>query len=1066
MEAKTKLIAIIALLCAVLFLSSTAGHAAFVNFKSPIENMTVIKQIEANQQAKTSTSAVTVDAVIVLTTNDIAKTKEAVNLIRKNGGVVSIVYVPNTIVALKLPKSLEKKLASYYGAKIFRDTTNLAELKKISKIGATVLSAARSPAKYVPSTTPFKDNVFVPSDSLVMAPPLRPPGSSGYPPPASSTYTSYYMVGDVFVSVILPESNGTIDPNLENWTSAEESTVDTQIANAFIWWVNRSLDYNVSYPLTFWTYPSHYKIGTSYEPAQRTKADEGLWIQEVLTGVGAPPNSNTMARVRDYDNLLRDNSSADWAYTIFIADNAAGGSSLWNAYAYICGPYTVLKHPADLAAQGAHETGHIFCALDEYSGGYGCTSSSSCTQTSGILHVENQNCQQSGCAINQNSMMRFPSVFAPLDYYAAGQVGWRDLNTNIVTDSIDYSYNSADLDTDGDGIINYWDLDDDNDGIPDVTDSCPLEWGYAAFLGCSPPNITVDANSTSIQIGNSIRITATADNHNGLNNQITGIDIFVDSVNQTGLTCAGLGTVNANCYKDFSYVVPGTHTFYALARDMYNTSRDPPTGEKSFDVLPDTTNPTVTVSASPNPADIQQTVTITANANDNYNLAEINIVVDSVVVKTCLVSGKIAGCSHQISYPTAGNHNYYANVTDSSGNAGRDPASGDYTLTILPDTTNPTISITGPTGQVNVGQTVTINASASDNVQVSWIAVYIDGAVVKNCTISAKSGSCANSNSYSTTGTHNYYAITSDSSGNTAQTAIQSFDVADLSNPTVAVSASPNPVNIGQTITITANANDNYNLAEINIIVDSATVKTCTVSGKTASCSYQTSYSIAGTRTYHADVKDAANNQGRDPASGEKNFNVIDTTKPTVSVSASTSNVVVGQFIKFNATASDNSQVKEIRIYLDKSLSKTCTINKPSGNCIYDGFFTFDGTHNYYAIAVDDSGNSVQSATQYVNVSLDTKAPWLGASYSPWPARAGQKITISASADDNAQVKTIRIYLGSDTPTKVCTIQAQKGYCNLDWTPSSPGYFYYYADAIDYSGNFVQSIPGGGMIGA
>jgi hypothetical protein len=1053
MELKLKLITVLAILCVTLFLSSAAGHAAFVNFTSPIENMQVIKQIEASQQAKTL--PVSIDAIVVLPTKDLNKTRETVNFIRKNGGVVSIVYVPNTLVVLKLPKSLENKIVSKFGAKVFRDQTKLADLKKISKIGANILSAKLSGVKYAPSTEPFKDTVLTSSDAPTRgSAKLSPPGSSGYPPPPSSSYTSYYMIGDVFVSVVLMESNGSIDTNLENWTQAEEDTIDANIAGAFNWWVSHSVDYNVSYPLTFWTYPNHYKIGTSYEPAQRPISDHGLWVQEALNNLGVPPDSSYIVRTRSYDNILRSNNSADWAFTIFAVDNSQNLSALWSSYAYIGGPYTAVK---DNAGPTVHEMGHIFWALDQYQGGFGCTSPSSCPQTSGILHVENQNCQYS-CASNVNSIMRGMGTL--LDYYAAGQIGWRDLNTNNVTDSIDYSYNSADSDTDGDGTIDYWDTDDDNDGVIDNVDACPKSAGFPIYNGCSPPAVTVDANATVINVGDTIRISANASD----NFKVMSLELYLDSVN-TGWTCVGLGTASASCYKDLSYGSAGSHTFYATAKDDNNVTRDPPTGEKTFTVLPDSTDPTVTVSASPNPADIGQTITITANANDNFNLAEINIIVDSVVAKTCTVSGKSASCSYQTSYSTAGTHNYYANVTDSSGNFGRDPASGENNFIVLPDTINPTISITGPTGKVNIGQVISINASASDNVQVSWIAVYVDSSVAKNCTILAKSGSCVYSTSYPSAGAHNYYAVTSDSSGNTAQTAIQNFDVADMVNPTVIVSA-PASVLIGQVITITANATDDINLAEIKIVVDSATAKTCSISGKSATCSYQTSYSTAGTHAYHAEVKDAANNLGRDPSSGEKSFSVIDNISPTVSISASPSSAVVGQFIKFNATASDNSQVKEIRVYTDLGLKKTCTINKQSGNCVYEGFFTFDGMHNYYAVAIDDSGNSVQSTQQNMMISLDSTAPWLGASYSPWPTRAGQKITISAHSDDNAQVKEIKLYVNSDTPTKTCTIQAQKGDCNYEFTPSGPGFFYYYAVAIDYSGNSVQSIPGGGVIGS
>ncbi|MEM2874374.1 MAG: hypothetical protein QW063_02950, partial [Candidatus Nanoarchaeia archaeon] len=112
--------------------------------------------------------------------------------------------------------------------------------------------------------------------------------------------------------------------------------------------------------------------------------------------------------------------------------------------------------------------------------------------------------------------------------------------------------------------------------------------------------------------------------------------------------------------------------------------------------------------------------------------------------------------------------------------------------------------------------------------------------------------------------THSYYAIASDSFGNTAQTSIQSFDVADLSNPILIISANPQPVFVNEPITINVNANDNYNLAEISIVIDSTVVKSCPVSGKSATCSYEISYSSTGpAHYYYAKAKDSANNEGK-----------------------------------------------------------------------------------------------------------------------------------------------------------------------------------------------------------
>ncbi|MEM2874361.1 MAG: hypothetical protein QW063_02875, partial [Candidatus Nanoarchaeia archaeon] len=632
---KLRFLTVPVMLLAILLLCSTATHAKLI--PSLGESKT---NIFTHTHAHEANSYVPFDAIIILQSEDINKTKEVVNFIKAKGGVVSIVYIPNTLVVLKLPQNVENELISKYKVEVFRDATKLTKLSKISKIGATLLSAQLS-GKYasLPTNLSFDTNDLfiapdVPTKELKFSP-FRPPGSSGYPPPASSSYTSYYMVGDVFASVILMESNGTIDPNEENWTQEEEDAVDSYVAQAFNMLVNHATNYNISYPLTFWTYPNHLKLETSYEPAHRPAGDASLWTNEIFNQLGIP-GSGFITRGRNYANMLRTNYSTDWAFTIFVADSSAKPPS-WSAWAYLGGPFEHVIYPTTLSYIIVHETLHIFWALDEYTGSGDCRSSADCTRTSGILKVENQNCQFN-CAINQACIMR--AATPSLCVYTAGQVGWRDLNQNGITDSIEYLYNPTDSDNDSDGILDYWDIDDDNDSVPDNEDACPKSVGYPAYNGCSPPTLNVDVNSSSVQVGETIRISANAND----NFEIATLEIFVDNLKQTDLICSGIGTTDATCYKDLSYAVPGTHTFYATAKDDNNETRDPTTGEKNFEILPDSTNPLINVMGPTGQVDIGQQITIDATASDNFQLSWIAIYLDSNVVKNCTISDKNGNC--------------------------------------------------------------------------------------------------------------------------------------------------------------------------------------------------------------------------------------------------------------------------------------------------------------------------------------------------------------------------------------------------------------------------------------
>ena len=92
----------------------------------------------------------------------------------------------------------------------------------------------------------------------------------------------------------------------------------------------------------------------------------------------------------------------------------------------------------------------------------------------------------------------------------------------------------------------------------------------------------------------------------------------------------------------------------------------------------------------------------------------------------------------------------------------------------------------------------------------------------------------------------------------------------DTTPPTVSVSHTPSSPTNSTSMTVTATASDNVGVTSINIYVDASLAKTC--SSSPCSTTSQT-YSI-GTHTYYATASDAANNTGRDPASGTKSFTV------------------------------------------------------------------------------------------------------------------------------------------------------------------------------------------------
>jgi hypothetical protein len=166
----------------------------------------------------------------------------------------------------------------------------------------------------------------------------------------------------------------------------------------------------------------------------------------------------------EYIDVLRTRYCSDWGFLVFILHGRPGqafGRAL--AYAYLGGPYNVNAYsngrlgPEDLDRVIAHETGHTFYTLDEYS-----SAPITCMVKSGYLHVENANkiegepgCKSDVPCVMRGSRQEVPFHMVEPCYYTRGQVGWWDTDGDGIPDVLDRDpvIESVTADADGGGAI-------------------------------------------------------------------------------------------------------------------------------------------------------------------------------------------------------------------------------------------------------------------------------------------------------------------------------------------------------------------------------------------------------------------------------------------------------------------------------------------------------------------------------------------------------------------------------------------------------------------------------------
>jgi hypothetical protein len=239
------------------------------------------------------------------------------------------------------------------------------------------------------------------------------------------------MDGTVAVAIFLIESTGGIDPDTYTWSSADQNFAVAQVIDGLNWWVDQSRAFSLGRPLQFTVVPylaTNPACQVPYEPVLHEGRDTNLWVNRIMSNLGAS-EGDTTTRVAAFDQRLKDENRANWAFSIFIAYNPpparqsyVDGRASW---AYLGGPYATILFRSfgwQLSRIISHETGHIFYACDEYSQpGY---ATCSCTCAPEVRpEALNGNCQDASCVRNSTDCMMRLNEFA-LCPYTVAQIGW------------------------------------------------------------------------------------------------------------------------------------------------------------------------------------------------------------------------------------------------------------------------------------------------------------------------------------------------------------------------------------------------------------------------------------------------------------------------------------------------------------------------------------------------------------------------------------------------------------------------------------------------------------------
>ena len=184
-----------------------------------------------------------------------------------------------------------------------------------------------------------------------------------------------------------------------------------------------------------------------------------------------------------------------------------------------------------------------------------------------------------------------------------------------------------------------------------------------------------------------------------------------------------------------------------------------------------------------------------------------------------------------------------------------------------PDTTPPTLSITAPANGATVSGSVTVTASAGDNVGVTAVTISVDGTTL--CVDNTASYSCSWDTTTTTNASHTISATATDAAGNVGRASSISITVSNLppdtTPPSVSFIAPASPVMITGQYTVQVGASDNRQLSLIELFLDNTgnRVASTSVSSTTGALIYKWNTSPKSQKGNHTLIARATDATGR-----------------------------------------------------------------------------------------------------------------------------------------------------------------------------------------------------------
>ncbi|MBJ6749835.1 Ig-like domain-containing protein, partial [Geomonas anaerohicana] len=318
----------------------------------------------------------------------------------------------------------------------------------------------------------------------------------------------------------------------------------------------------------------------------------------------------------------------------------------------------------------------------------------------------------------------------------------------------------------------------------------------------------------------------------------------------------------------------------------------------------------------------------------------------------------------------------------------------------------PSTALTYPANAATVAGTVSVTADATDNVGVSKVEFYVNGAL--KATVPSSPYVYSWDTSALPAGSYTLMTKAYDAAGNIGQSQTITVTVAnDLTAPAVSLTSPANNMTVSGSVNIAANATDNVGVSRVEFYLNNALLSATNM----APYAYTWDSKTVANGVYNLTAKayDAAGNLGQSQVLTVNVSN--DLIAPTVSLASPVSGTTVSGTVAVTANASDNVGVSKVEFYRNNVLQATVAASPYSYN--WDTTQVANGSYTLTAKAYDAVGNvttSTNSSVSVANPVPDTTAPVVAVSSPASGSSVSGTVTVTAAASDNVAVTKVEFY--------------------------------------------------------